>query len=92
MKDDNPDAAVLPKVAPMAPLAAYDNSRMNAVQHGVLTRLTVLPWEDQSAYETLLTALEAEHQPHGPTQAHLVEELAGVLWRKRRLQRAEAAS
>jgi hypothetical protein len=92
MKDTNQDAASPASVAPLAPVAAYDNSRMNALRHGVLARLTVLPWEDQSAYETLLVALEAEHQPDGPTQTHLVEELAGVLWRKRRLQRAEAAS
>jgi hypothetical protein len=30
--------------------------------------------------------------PEGPTEEHLVEELAGVLWRKRRLRLAEAAT
>jgi hypothetical protein len=29
---------------------------------------------------------------HGPTEEHLVEEIAGVVWRKRRLRLAEAAS
>jgi hypothetical protein len=33
--------------------------------------------------------LADEHQPKGPTEEHLVEELAGVLWRKRRLRLAE---
>jgi hypothetical protein len=37
-------------------------------------------------------ALVAEHQPSGPTEEHLVEELAGILWRKRRLRLAEAAA
>ncbi len=92
MKDDNYNVATPALVSPVAPVAAYDNSRMNALRHGVLSRLTVLPWEDQASYESLLSSLEAEHQPDGPTQTHLVEELAGVLWRKRRLQRAEAAS
>jgi hypothetical protein len=50
-----------------------------------------LPWEDRSEYEALLTALAAEHAPQGPTEEHLVEELAGVIWRKRRLRLAEAA-
>jgi len=34
----------------------------------------------------------AEHTPQGPTEEHLVEELAGILWRKRRLRLAEAAT
>ena len=33
-----------------------------------------------------------EHAPQGPTEEHLVEELAGILWRKRRLRLAEAAA
>jgi hypothetical protein len=37
-------------------------------------------------------ALVAEHGPHGPTEEHLVEEIAGILWRKRRLRLAEAAA
>ena len=38
------------------------------------------------------TALAAEHGPQGPTEEHLVEEMAGILWRKRRLRLAEAAA
>jgi hypothetical protein len=53
---------------------------------------TVLPWEDSEEYQVLLTALVAEHAPRGPTEEHLVEELAGILWRKRRLRLAEAAT
>jgi hypothetical protein len=33
-----------------------------------------------------------EYTPHGPTEEHLVEEIACVIWRKRRLRLAEAAS
>jgi hypothetical protein len=40
----------------------------------------------------LVAALVAEHAPQGPTEEHLVEELAGILWRKRRLRLAEAAA
>ena len=59
---------------------------------GFCARFTVLPWEDEEEYSALLAALTAEHAPHGPTEDHLVEELAGVLWRKRRLRLAEASS
>ncbi len=69
-----------------------DGRRFNAVKHGVLSRYTVLPWEDPDAYGDLLDALVAEHNPEGPTEEHLVEELTGVLWRKRRLRMAEGAA
>ena len=67
-------------------------TRFNALRHGVLSRYTVLPWEGADEYSALLAALAAEHAPKGPTEEHLVEELAGVLWRKRRLRLAEAAA
>ena len=69
----------------------YQLTRFNALQHGVLSRHTVLPWEDGEEYRALLDALAAEHQPKGPTEEHLVEELAGIVWRKRRLRLGEAA-
>jgi hypothetical protein len=67
-------------------------TRFNALRHGVLSRYTVLPWEDAEEYKTIVSALVTEHAPQGPTEEHLVEELAGVLWRKRRLRLAEAAA
>ena len=70
----------------------YDASRFNALRHGVLSQHSVLPWEDPAEYQTLLDALALEHAPRGPTETHLVTELAGVIWRKRRLRQAEHAS
>lgn len=67
-------------------------TRFNAIRHGILSRYTVLPWEDPDEYHALLSALASEHAPQGPTEEHLVEELAGILWRKRRLRLAEAAA
>jgi hypothetical protein len=67
-------------------------SRFNALRHGVLSRYTVLPWENAAEYDALVAALVAEHAPQGPTEEHLVEEVAGILWRKRRLRLAEAAA
>jgi hypothetical protein len=81
----------LPSPATLVPNSSYETTRFNALRHGVLSRHTVLPWEDRSEYLTLLAALVAEHAPDGPTEEHLVEELAGIIWRKRRLRMAEAA-
>jgi hypothetical protein len=69
----------------------YETSRFNALKHGLLSRYAVLPWEDEAEYQALVNALVAEHAPQGPTEEHLVEELAGILWRKRRLRLAEGA-
>ena len=70
----------------------YELARFNALRHGVLSRHTVLPWEDGEEYLLLLGAFVAEHKPQGPTEEHLVEELAGVIWRKRRLRLGERAA
>jgi hypothetical protein len=81
----------IPTAADLEQAASYEMTRFNALRHGVLSRYTVLPWEDEGEYRTLLNALVAEHAPKGPTEEHLVEELAGIFWRKRRLRMAEAA-
>jgi hypothetical protein len=70
----------------------YEIARFNALRHGVLSRYIILPWEDAHEYKALLEALAEEHKPDGPTEEHLVEELAGVIWRKRRLRLGEAAA
>ena len=54
-------------------------TRFNAVKHAILSRYTVLPWKDETEYGELLDALVSEHEPQGPTEEHLVEELAGIL-------------
>ncbi len=70
----------------------YEAVRFNAMRHGILSRLTVLPHENQDEFAGLLAALIQEHNPVGPTEAHLVEELAGTIWRKRRILLAEGAN
>ena len=51
----------------------------------------LLPWEQPEEFETLFASLLEEHAPQGPTERHLVEELAGIIWRKQRVGLAEAA-
>ncbi|MFO0688362.1 MAG: hypothetical protein U0900_06625 [Myxococcota bacterium] len=80
------------KLARADTAASTEITRFNAVRHGILSQYTVLPWEDPEEYRELVSALVLEHAPEGPTEGHLVEELAGILWRKRRLRLAEAAA
>jgi hypothetical protein len=83
--------SVAETIEPVPRTGNYQLARFNAVRHGVLSQHTVLPWEDGEEYRALIEALVSEHKPQGPTEEHLVEELASVIWRKRRLQTAESA-
>lgn len=75
-----------------APHGNYAPVKFNAMKHGILSRLAVLPHEDAGEFSDLLAALIEEHQPTGATEQHLVEELAAVMWRKRRVLQAEGAT
>lgn len=70
----------------------YEPVRYNAMTHGILSKHAVLPHEDKTEFENLLIELQTEHQPTGMTELHLVEELATILWRKRRVLLAESAT
>lgn len=61
------------------------------MKHGILSRLVVLAHEDGGDFADLLAALIEEHKPAGMTERHLIEELAAIIWRKRRVLLAEAA-
>jgi len=100
MTDTNPTLTTLttvisvpngPDIAPAIP-DSYDAVRFNAMRHGILSRYTVLAHENADDYQALLTALAEDHQPIGATQIHLVEEMAGIIWRKRRVLLAEGAN
>lgn len=69
----------------------YQAVALNAVKHGILSRLVVLSYEDETEFSKLLAALVEEHQLAGMTELHLVEELAGIIWRKQWVLIAEGA-
>ena len=73
-------------------LAGYEVSKMNAVRHGILSKETILPYENQSEYQNLLQTLITQHNPSNLTEEYLVEELVGIIWRKKRLKLAENAT
>ena len=70
----------------------YAVSKLNSLKHGILSKHTVLPWEKVEDYDALLQSLIEEYGPKGATEEHLIEELAGVMWRKKRLRYAEQTS
>ena len=83
--------------APLIPTAdpspkPYKVVRFNALKHGILSRYTVLSHENHADYESLVNSLMDEHLPAGATEQHLIEELAGVIWRKRRVLQTEGAT
>jgi hypothetical protein len=80
------------EAAPEATRGSYEAVRFNAMKHGILSRLTVLAHEDRAEFDDLLAALLEEHRPSGMTEQHLVEELAAIMWRKRRVLLAEGAA
>jgi hypothetical protein len=58
----------------------------NALKHGLLAQQAVVVGEDTDDFDLLRDQLYAEWAPVGPTEARLVERIAGLFWR---LQRAE---
>jgi hypothetical protein len=83
---------LIPTCTPQPCTHTYEAVRYNALTHGILSRLAVLPHEDRQEFATLLEALVAEHRPTGATEMHLVEELGAIIWRKRRVLLAEGAT
>lgn len=73
----------------ITPSTNYEVSKLNSLKHGILSQYAVMPWENAGEYESLLQSLVAEYKPIDATEEHLIEELAGVMWRKRRLRYAE---
>ncbi len=92
------DTALMTKADQPAPAIGdtttrpYELVRFNAMTHGILSRYTVLSHESHADYESLVNSLMDEHLPAGATEQHLIEELASVIWRKRRVLQAEGAT
>ena len=68
-----------------------DNSKHNALRHGIFSEVTVLPGESSDEYKSLLEGLSEALQPENGLENLLVEKLAMLAWRHRRLLKAEGA-
>jgi hypothetical protein len=64
---------------------------MNAVKHGLTAKYIVIAEEYRADFEALRADLEAEMQPTTRLQHELIDRLAGLLWRLRRVALLEAA-
>jgi len=71
--------------------AGKQRSSRNATKNGIFARALVLKQESRPEFNALLTKLKDELRPKGMLEALLVEELAGIIWRKRRFILAENA-
>ena len=52
----------------------------------------LLPWECVAAFRALQAAFHVEHKPKGATEASLVDQLAWIEWRRRRLLLGERSA
>ena len=64
--------------------------RLNAIKHGLLSRETLLPGEDEEALRELGERLRDELQPAGELENLLVDRIVASYWRLSRLGRVEA--
>jgi hypothetical protein len=62
----------------------------NAIKHGILAVNALLPDEDPQDFENLLQGLLKDLHPSGWMESQLVDRMAHILWRLRRLAKAEA--
>src|SRR5713226_9292769 len=64
---------------------------LNSTKHGVFSKVLVLESELRTEYQGLLARLWKTVRPVGAIEEHLVETLATIIWRERRLYLAEGA-
>jgi hypothetical protein len=62
----------------------------NALKHGLLSRLPLLPDEDHEVYASFGNRLYDALRPEGELEFLLVERVVATAWRLRRLERIEA--
>ena len=74
---------------PKTPEGKVASSR-NSFKHGLYSKQLVLAGEDPAELDALRDDLRREHQPAGPTEEILVNELAEHYWRLRRMRKFEA--
>jgi len=68
-----------------------ERSKQNVLKHGIFSKVVVLKGESRAQYESLLKGLWETLQPEGKLEETVVEKLATILWRHRRLLVAEGA-
>ena len=73
---------------PITPAGKLSSSR-NSTKHGIYSPTVVLPGESEFEFNVLKQQLIDEYSPRGTTQLTLVNDLAVLIWKKRRLEYLE---
>lgn len=63
---------------------------VNALKHGIFANVALLRDEPRLEFDSILNGLREDLRPEGTVEETLVEKLAILLWRYRRLILAEA--
>src|SRR5262245_7318967 len=66
-------------------------SRLNSRKHGLTGRMLIIVGEVAEDFDRLRVELLEEHNPQSSLEIELVERIAGILWRLRRVPSFEAA-
>ena len=66
-------------------------SSQNAIKHGLCALDPLIPGEDPEAFQEHFCEIELDLQPASAIESNLVEQIADVSWRLKRLSRIEAA-
>jgi hypothetical protein len=66
-----------------------EKSRQNAVKHGIFAKVVLLGGEPTAQFDNLLKGIRNDLQPVGTLEEVLVEKLAALMWRYRRMLVAE---
>ncbi|MGC1935224.1 MAG: hypothetical protein WA681_09405, partial [Candidatus Acidiferrales bacterium] len=68
-----------------------ERSKHNATKHGIFSKVALLKNESKAEFDSLLDGLREDYEPEGTLEDVLVEKLATLFWRYRRLIVAEGA-
>jgi hypothetical protein len=68
-----------------------EKSKHNALKHGIFSQVVLLPWEPRAELDSLLSGLRDHFEPEGTPEELLVDKLAALVWRQRRLIISEGA-
>ena len=66
-------------------------SSQNALKHGLCALDPLIPGEDPEAFQQHFCEIELDLQPASAMESNLVEQIADISWRLKRLSRIEAA-
>ncbi|HUT02982.1 MAG TPA: hypothetical protein VM163_03735 [bacterium] len=72
-------------------LAGKARSRLNSRKHGLTAKMLIIAGENAGDFDQLRAELLEEHEPQSVLEGELVERLAGIFWRLRRVPFFEAA-